>query len=56
MKPGVPAVTLEDTGCSTKSYARKGIPKCFSSVRAWSSEAAVVTMVTFMPFSLSVLA
>jgi hypothetical protein len=38
------------------SYARNGIPRCFSSVRAWSSEPAVVTMVTFIPFILSTFA
>jgi hypothetical protein len=37
-------------------HARKGIPKCFSKARAWSSLPAVVTMVTFMPFSLSTFA
>jgi hypothetical protein len=38
------------------TYARNGIPRCFNKVRAWLSFAAVVTIVTFMPFSLSTLA
>jgi len=36
--------------------ARNGMPKCFSSERAWLSLLAVVTMVTFMPFNLSTFA
>ena len=36
--------------------ALNGMPKCFSSERAWLSLLAVVTMVTFMPFNLSTLA
>src|ERR1039458_8953398 len=39
-----------------RRYALNGMPKCFNSDRAWSSDLAVVTMVTFMPFSLSTFA
>ena len=39
-----------------RSYARNGIPSPRKSARAWSSFFALVTMVTFMPFSLSTLA
>src|SRR5438270_9528809 len=53
----------ESCFCSHRSFsladfycARNGMPKCFSSERAWLSLLAVVTMVTFMPFSLSTLA
>ena len=35
------------------SYALNGMPMCFNRARAWSSVRAVVTIVTFMPFSLS---
>ena len=31
-------------------YCRNGIPRCFNKVRAWLSFAAVVTIVTFIPF------
>ncbi len=34
---------------------RNGIPKAFSSERAWLSSGAVVTIVMFMPFSFSTL-
>jgi hypothetical protein len=37
-------------------YCLNGMPKCLSSARAWLSSRAVVTMVTFMPFSLSTFA
>ena len=37
-------------------YCRNGIPRCFSNARAWLSSRAVVTMVTFMPLSLSTFA
>ena len=37
----------------TLSYALKGMPMCRSNDRAWLSLAAVVTIVTFMPFNLS---
>ena len=37
-------------------YWRNGMPICLSSARAWLSSLAVVTMVTFMPLSLSTLA
>jgi hypothetical protein len=41
---------------STVSYCLNGIPKLFSNARAALSSRAVVTMVTFMPFSLSTFA
>src|SRR3954464_2045616 len=37
-------------------YCRNGMPMCFKSARASLSFLAVVTMVTFMPFCLSILA
>jgi hypothetical protein len=39
-----------------RSYCLNGMPNCLSSARAWLSSRAVVTMVTFMPFSLSTFA
>src|SRR6185369_7546469 len=38
------------------SHARNGMPRCFKSARACSSERAVVTIVTFIPLSLSTFA
>ena len=37
-------------------YFPNGMPSSFRSVRAWSSRPAVVTIVTFNPFDLSVFA
>ena len=42
--------------CYLLIASRNGIPRCLSSARAWLSSRAVVTMVTFMPLSLSTLA
>ncbi len=38
---------------SLLGYARNGMPKCLRRTRALLSSAAVVTMVTFIPFSFS---
>ena len=43
--------------CSLNSSycaVRNGMPMCFSSERAWSSLAAVVTIVMFIPFIFSI--
>jgi hypothetical protein len=37
-------------------YARNGMPMCFSNARPSSSDFAVVTIVTFIPFILSTFA
>jgi hypothetical protein len=40
--------------CAQTVDARNGMPRCFNSARAWSSEVALVTTVIFMPFSFSI--
>ena len=46
-------VNFQSQNCNSSPHARNGMPRCFSNDRAWSSDRAVVTMVTFMPFNLS---